>query len=79
MVIYFVYVATKNSGRTINEKNFLDKSSFRESPKQFGGIQACLIQLKPVFKIVVGKDEFSSEKSMNSLDLSFQRDRILFL
>lgn len=27
---------------------------FRESPKHFGGTQSLLIQLKPVFKIVIG-------------------------
>ncbi|CAF4321187.1 unnamed protein product, partial [Adineta steineri] len=26
---------------------------FRESPKHFGGIQSCLLQLKPVFKVVL--------------------------
>ncbi|CAF2651461.1 unnamed protein product [Rotaria sp. Silwood2] len=30
---------------------------FKESPKHFGGIQACLYQLKPVFKLIIGRNQ----------------------
>ena len=50
-------------GNELSRQIFL--FSYRESPKQFGGIQACLMQLKPVYKMVTGKDEFSNEKSID--------------
>ncbi len=58
MVIYFVYVVMKDSGRKLNKIFFeiIFMSLHRESPKHFGGIQACLFQLKPAFKSVLGKN-----------------------
>ncbi|UJR25140.1 hypothetical protein I4U23_006499 [Adineta vaga] len=51
---------------------------FRESPKYFGGIQTCLLQLKPVFKLVLEGPHtiFMNTKlrSMSTLGLCVGRD-----
>jgi hypothetical protein len=54
-------------------------SLHRESPKHFGGIQTCLLQLKPTFKLVIGKKKDVFYESVVLLLLFFQKVHILFL
>jgi len=81
MVIYFVYVVMKNFGKNIAQKNLIEKSFsfiYRESQKPLGGIQACLIQLKPVFQMIVAKIEFSRIDFYEFGFYFLQKDKVLF-